>query len=500
FPEALERLAREFGIELPRRPEERRRDEGKERLLELNARAAEYFQRCLWHERMGAAARDYLVKRGIREDTARRFALGYAPAEGLARALEAAKVPPALPETLGLIGKSRQGGWYDRFRERLMFPITGLDGKVIAFGGRLLGEGRAGQPKYLNSPESAVFQKRRSLFGLAAAREAIRAKDRAIVVEGYMDAIALAQAGIENVVAPLGTALTADQIRQLRRFTDSIAVFFDGDAAGRAAAARSFPVFAEVGLFADAAFLPDGHDPDSFVRESGAEGVEALLTRSSPLVDHYLRTLAPPDAPLAGRMRAAQSVAELIGRIRNPIFSGLLARRAAEIYGIAEEQLLKGGRISAPAAPPAAPAAKPAAAGISTQEALLIELLIVHPGLRDTVRDSAGGLLDSEEARALLARILGEDFDASALLEELPLPSRRRAAQALLGESGIYPEPEKILQECVERLANERAQSRLRDLGRQIRDAETRGDEAATQQFQAEKQRLLEETRRLGRK
>jgi len=161
FPEALERLAREAGVELPKRPAEERREQGRERLLRVNAFAMKFFQRALWESPAGAPARDYLARRKIREDTARAFGLGYAPPDGLARALENVKAPLADAESLGLIGKStRGGGWFDRFRSRLMFPITDLAGKTIAFGGRLLASVE-GQPKYLNSPESSLFQKRR---------------------------------------------------------------------------------------------------------------------------------------------------------------------------------------------------------------------------------------------------------------------------------------------------------------------------------------------------
>src|SRR5262245_30873783 len=240
FPEALERLAREAGVELPKRPAEDRLEKGRERLLRVNAFATKFFQRALWEAPAGAAARTYLAERQIHEDTARAFGLGYAPPDGLARAFENVKAPLADAESLGLIGKStRGGGWFDRFRSRLMFPITDLAGKTIAFGGRLL-TAVEGQPKYLNSQESPLFQKRRSVFGLAGARDAINERRRVVLVEGYEDVIALAQAGIREVVAPLGTSLTSDQIRLLKRFTDEFLVLFDGDRAGLGAAARAF--------------------------------------------------------------------------------------------------------------------------------------------------------------------------------------------------------------------------------------------------------------------
>ncbi len=492
FPETLERLARDFGIELPRHPADTRRREGRDRLLQVNEAAAEFFQRCLWKEPSGEVARAYLRKREITETTARTFGLGYAPSEGLARTVESARHSLADAESLGLVAKSQRGGWYDRFRGRLMFPITDLGGSVIAFGGRVIAESHEGQPKYLNSPESALFQKRRSLFGLAAAREAIRKAERAIVVEGYIDAIALAQAGIGNVVAPLGTALTEEQVKLLRRFTDNMIVLFDGDAAGASAALRSFTVFAEVGLFADVAFLPEGQDPDSFVRSAGREAAEKLLGGASPLVDHYLRSLAPADAPLARRMRAAETVAEILGRLENPIFSGLFVRRAAEHLGIAEEQLRQRKRRFEP--PPRAASPAPAVQAVevlSPHESLIVELLAVHPKLRSRIPASAESLFVSEAARALLRKVLEEGAAAEDVLEDLPPVSRDRVAHALLGESDVYGQPEQMLDDAFARLERDGREIQIRSLGRELREAELRGDREAVQRLLVEKQKLV---------
>ncbi len=493
FPEALERLAKEVGVELPKRPDERRRDEGRARLLRVNAFAARFFQKQLWESPAGARPRAYLAERGIREETARAFGLGFAPPEGLAQALEAAKAPLEDAETLGLVARSqRGGGWYDRFRSRLIFPISDLGGKIVAFGGRVL-ETVEGGPKYLNSSESALFQKRRSLFGLEAAREAIHRENQVVVVEGYIDAIMLWQAGIQNVVAPLGTALTPEQIGLLKRFTEAIVVFFDGDRAGAAAAARSFPVFAEVGSFADAAFLPEGHDPDSFVRSEGKEGVERILAAKTPLVDHYLRSLAPADAPLAARLRGAQEVAELLGRVDGPIFKGLLARRAGEFFGLAEQELLGRARPSriAPASSPAAPSA-PRPPALSSHESLIVELLLVAPVLAEALPAEIDSCFEHEEALSILDRIRagGRSLDPSEILPELSTEARDRVARSLLGEADIYVEPSRMLADCLAKLENEAHDRALRALSQKIRAAEQRGDGAALTQLLTEKQRL----------
>jgi len=239
FPEAVRRVAERFGVPLPEEagePAQRR-----EPLAAVNAAAAAFYRGEL-RGSGGARAQAYLRERGLAEETIERFALGWAPGAGeaLARHLRAQGLPLDDALTAGLVLRRDRPdgrvGVFDRFRERVMFPITDTSGKVIAFGGRILPGRPAGgdpPPKYLNSAESPIFRKGHTLYGLALARDAIRKADRAIVVEGYLDVIALAQAGIGEVVAPLGTALTADQLRLLRRFTETVVACFDGDPAGR---------------------------------------------------------------------------------------------------------------------------------------------------------------------------------------------------------------------------------------------------------------------------
>jgi DNA primase len=486
FPEALERLAREAGVELPKRPAEERREQGRERLLRVNAFATKFFQRALWEGPAGAPARDYLAERKIREDTARAFGLGYAPPNGLARAFESVKAPLADAESLGLIGRStRGGGWFDRFRSRLIFPITDLSGKTIAFGGRLLAAVE-GQPKYLNSPESPLFQKRRSVFGLAAARDAINERRRVVLVEGYIDVIALAQAEIRNVVAPLGTSLTGDQIRLLKRFTDEFLVLFDGDRAGIAAAARAFAVFAEVGVFAEAAFLPEGHDPDTFVRQKGAAAIEAILERASPLVDHYLRSLAAPDASLAARRRAADQVTEMLSRLESSTFVGMLQRVAAGYFGISEDQLTPRGpgRRSEPEQLSTA-----SRTDLTSHESQILELLLVRPELVSKLPPAIDSIFASGTARALFERIRAEG-DPRELLGQLPRDAADRVARAWLGEPDIYPDPQRMLDECLKGLAERTLESRLRAITQKIREAQNRGDTGEAAALLAEKHKL----------
>jgi len=379
FPDAVRRVAARFGIPVPE-------DEGGSRprgepLVTVNAAAAAFFQAELAGP-AGARARAYLAERGVGEGAVRRFGLGYAPASGeaLGRHLRAKGFPVEDCLTAGLLlRRDRPGagtGLLDRFRDRLMFPISDAGGRIVAFGGRVLpGRPTAGDPppKYLNSPESPLFRKGHTLYGLSQARDAIRQTGRAIVVEGYLDLIALAEAGVAETVAPLGTALTVEQLRTLRRFTERVIACFDGDAAGRRAAARSFPVFVEAGLWGQGAFLPAGEDPDSYVRAHGAAALERCLAGAVPLVDAYVTELAGPDAAAVGRRaEAAREVARILKKVRNPFEHDVLARLAAARLGVREEVLRSEGAVEPPAP-------VPAASGARGPEALLVELMAADP-------------------------------------------------------------------------------------------------------------------------
>ncbi len=287
FPEAVERLAREAGLEVPRpTPEARARYDRRQRLQAALEAAAEWYERQL-RAAAGKAARDYLAGRGLDDVTIARFRLGYAPrGNGLKAALLRRGFEEALLFDAGLLGRPDDGREsYDYFRDRIVFPITDMRGRVIAFGGRVMGDGT---PKYLNSRESELFRKGATLYGLAPALKAARESGEVLVTEGYMDVIALNRAGIQTAVAPLGTALTEAQIELLWRIADEPVLCFDGDDAGRRAAGRAaeraLPLL-RPGKSLRFVALPAGEDPDSLVRQRGAGGFRELTARARGLVD-----------------------------------------------------------------------------------------------------------------------------------------------------------------------------------------------------------------------
>ncbi|HVJ43525.1 MAG TPA: DNA primase [Dongiaceae bacterium] len=292
FRNAVEKLAGEAGLVVPQEsPESRDRAEHQATLTGVMELAAKFFEAHLGAS-AGKAGLDYLRKRGLTPDTLKRFRLGYAPDSrtALKAHLEKQSVPEALSVEAGLLIKPEEGGaTYDRFRGRVMFPILDRRGQVIAFGGRILTDEK---PKYLNSPETPLFHKGRVLYGLSLAQKAARDKNEVIATEGYMDVIALAQAGFPQAVAPLGTALTEEQIELLWRLVPEPILCFDGDAAGQKAAARAaervMPIL-KPGLSLRFAWMPAGEDPDSLIKAQGATAMRQILDQTEPLVEVFWR-------------------------------------------------------------------------------------------------------------------------------------------------------------------------------------------------------------------
>jgi DNA primase len=487
FPEAVEAVAARFGIPLPREAVAGPRS-ATAPLVAAHAVAAAFY-RAAFRGPQGARARTYLAERGVGDAVIERFALGYAPGSGDALVKHLATQGVRREDALaaGLVARRADGGLYDRFRDRVIFPIADTAGRVCAFGGRVLpGSARPGAdapPKYLNSPESPIFQKGRTLYGLALARAAIRERGRAVVVEGYLDVVALAQAGIEEAVAPLGTALTVDQLRVLRRLSERVIACFDGDAAGRRAAARSFPVFVEAGLWGHGVFLPSGDDPDTFVRARGGDDFRALLDLPVPLVDAFVRDLAGPDREAAGRhTQAARDVLRVLGRVADPLEREPLIRLAAEYLGVREETLRahSGPRETPAQAPERAAAAEPAR-GEARAEILIVELLAVDPAVAPRV--AAEGIVrefEDDACRSAAEKLLGasDEDTRRRVIEDLPPPIRDRIVQRVLHEDS-EEDRARMVADCIARIRRYRHRCRSRELRAELHEAEIRGDQHA---------------------
>ena len=428
FPEAVEELATRLGLEVPHEGGvDRSAQRADEPLYELMARVAHFYTEQLARE---PRAREYLAKRGLTAATCERFAIGYAPDSWneLLRRFGASDGERKRLSEAGLIiererGAGREGEhYYDRFRDRVMFPIRDARGRVIAFGGRVID---AGEPKYLNSPETVLFHKGRELYGLYETRRARRNLDRLVVVEGYMDAVSLHQAGVEYAVATLGTATTAEHFRRIFRLVPAVVFAFDGDRAGRAAAWRALQQAlpeAREGREIRFLFLPQGQDPDTLILAEGRTAFEERLALAVPLSEYLVRELSEQGdlGSADGRARFAEQARPLFARVPEGVYRELLLERLAQVVGLSAarlEALWSTGKSDAPAASaPARPsaAARPArGAGRGSLVRQAIVRLLHFPAIAPEVTAAERAGLDaSEEPGAALLRELLDDLRA----------------------------------------------------------------------------------------
>jgi DNA primase len=346
FPEAVRELAEHVGVRIPEQAAASG-DGSSEVLAALMEKICRYFERTLLEPSSGRSARAYLERRGVSAKAREAFRVGLAPAgwDGLLRAATSAGVPVAQLEAAGLIIKGKSGSHYDRFRHRLIFPIMDARSRIVGFGGRSL-EGQ--EPKYLNSPETALYTKGRHLFGLPQAKDAMVRLKTAVVVEGYFDCVVLWDAGVAHAVSPLGTAMTSDQARLLKRYVDDVVLAFDADAAGEQATLRGIDLLVEAGLQVRIASLPEGVDPDECVRSLGRERFERLLAEQSlNLFDFLVQTARRrlPGRLAEDKVRAAQFVLPTIAKVPNAMlrreYVRLLADRLQLDESAVAEELTK---------------------------------------------------------------------------------------------------------------------------------------------------------------
>src|SRR5277367_5361326 len=486
FPEAIRAVAEKCGIAIPkpreRSPEERKENQQRSALVEMHREAAAFFARSLHESPEGKLATAYLEDRGLDRETMKRFGLGFAPSSGdaLLRFLKQ-KYPEKLLDVSGLISRDQGGRSFDRFRRRIMFPIANEGGKVIAFGGRAMGDD---MPKYMNSPETPIYSKSTVLYHLDRAKEGLRQNDFGVLVEGYMDAIAVARAGIMNVIASCGTSLAEPQIRLLGRFTRRVVVNYDPDTAGHAATERSLILLLEKEFDVRVLALPGGADPDKFLKEQGAEAYKKLLTQASPYLDYLIGRARLMDRTTAnGRVAALNFLMPYIQRLPNGLLRSEWATRIASELHVDEPVLREALRRAAterrsevkPKAELLGPAVKPA-------ERLIIRMLVEAEGFREQLAQElmASALhrgLESERLLQLLISKVGDKPDPAALAAALEERDRR-----LLFEILFEPVPEPTWDDatnCLNVLRSLRVEEEMADLQRKI-EAKPSSDELRT--------------------
>lgn len=509
FPEAVERVAKRYGLVVERiaRADGVRQAGVKEGLYRVNEIAAANYHRILLDHHEGKQALAYLKGRGVDEAMVRRFMLGYAPqrSSGLLDLLHREKGSIEAALQLGLIGRRDPQGLHEKFFSRVIFPIIDAAGKVVGFGGRVLNNGL---PKYLNSSDTPLFRKGSTLYGLYQAREGIRKADRVVIVEGYLDALALSQFDLPYVVATLGTALTFDHVRLLSRYTKNIIALFDGDDAGRKAAARSFEIFAEGGILAQAAFLPKGEDPDTFVRRRGRAALEAVLAEAVPLADYYFSWLEERHGKsMEGKSQTAGEISRLLLKIHNPFEIDLLVRRAIDRLGIREETLRRapprpGLRPSTRASEIAAPAGPSSREDVAQRS--LISLMLSFRAVISLVVGDAEWRLWLEPKWQELVDVISAEWREQGQVDLFRVSQKLSSARAseisalaLEGENISQAECDKIAADCIAHLRRRYLRNLEQKLRTAIRAAEEQKDEKAKRERILEWQDVVRKERQL---
>ena len=490
FPEAAETLAKRVGVELPKRSYEDNKAVGlTTQLYRINELAADYYEAIL-NSLQGSKARDYLLKRGISGETIKKFKLGFAPEkwDGLINHLRQKGISLGLIEKAGLILAKEDGGYYDRFRNRIIFPILDIKSRPVGFGARVLDDSL---PKYVNSPETPVYTKGKNLYGLNFAKDDIRDGDCAVIVEGYLDFIIPFQAGIRNIVASQGTALTDDQVRLLKRYCRRVVVVFDGDSAGELAALRSLDIFIEAELDVGIVALPKGSDPDTFVRRRGPGELSSAITGAQSLFDYKLAALSSrfDRKDIQGKVNIASGMLETIAKIKNALMRSEYIKKLSQELEVKEEALLQeAGRVKLErrvldSGTPTSDTKK--LADISPVEKLLIKLMLEESELIRRIKEHLNpeDFLNSHASRIVSLMFdladQGKEIGPHVLMHHLGEEEISR----LVCESVFMPDTlseehrERVVDDCIKRIKEDRAKLRKQALHDEIKIAQGLGDE-----------------------
>jgi len=499
FPEAARGLARRYGIDLPKiKISEADKEENLKRewLFELNELAASYYHNLLINEKEGKEAREYLRQRGIGNDVIIDHRVGYAQNswDGLLKFLLKKGVPLSRVSEVGLIIPKKAQGFYDRFRGRMIFPIININGKVIGFGGRVLDNTL---PKYLNSPESSIYNKSNSLYGLKVAKDFIRSEDKVIVVEGYFDLLSLNQYGIKNVAATLGTSLTTGHIRILRRYTNNIITVFDADEAGEKAAARSLDILLKHGASPKIAVLPSGFDPDSFVKKVGEEGFKEIIAGSMPLIEFAINeVIKRHDASsVEGKVKIIEDVTPILAKIENKIERDIYIQRVSNRLGIKEDTIVsqlrktkKGGSVLQEK-------------GVQFMdedivEKLLLKLMLLNNEVVHKIQEEAIIEEFVNKQYKEIGLLLLEEFnrqgriDSGKVINCLEDENSKSLISQLSIEKESIEDVPKILKDCMNKIRMHKVDEEIKILDIKIKEAEEKKDEVLQREFLISRQEL----------
>jgi len=510
FPEAVERLARRAGVELPKEDRGQKSVEQDENFLlyRVNELAQKFYQSELFGS-AGKKALEYLKQRGLSLQDIERFGLGYAPPgwDNLIQHLEGRGLSRQLALEAGLVVPRDDGnGVYDRFRDRVIFPIRDLVGRVRGFGARVLDDSI---PKYINSPETPIYKKGEMLYGLELAKDSIRKKERVIIVEGYFDRISLDLFGFKEAVASLGTAFTEAQARIVGRYTRNVFLVFDADEAGRKASFRALPVFLSAGILPYLVLMPDGFDPDDLVRKQGAFAFEGLIENAPRLLDYYLESqLAETGSDLVKKGEKVRELSGTIALIPMGVERELYLKKLAELSGVSMSRILRTilrDRVLA------SPAEKPEEPGKISfnwlgSEELILSCLVNHPTkelahliLDQKIPDQLPDSTLSQYLRVVSEEILqkgkAEPADYFQILNNSKWESI--AGRALIEKSPFQEEQIfRVLNDAIAELNKRREEEMEQELTRRLNTAKKEGNDQLVMELLAEKNRLIQRRRK----
>jgi len=510
FPQAVEELAKRYGVQLPSRElsaTQNKEMAKREALFHINQIASEYFHDLLTKRREGEEGRKYLSQRGISQEVIVEHRLGTSTDrwDGLVQYLQEKKVSLELAWELGLIFPKKREGWYDAFRGRILFPIFDLHQRIVGFGGRVI---REGQPKYLNSPESSIYHKGEVLYGLQVAKRYATEKDCVIIVEGYFDLLTLHQYGLNHSVATLGTALTTQHIRTLKRYTKNLITLFDADQAGVQATLRSLPLFLEEEVAGKTIVLPKGEDPDGFLRKGNLEDFGKRAERAVPLIDFFFeRLMKTTDVKsIDGKVSVAKEGVALLGKIPDKIRRDFYTKALAERLDVKESFLYEMLRFSPK---------EPSKVGedfrkssmersFPKSEEIVVRLMVHHPEVIPTI--SKEGVVKEFES-PILQKIAEAIEDLYQRKGRLDLPEalanfeedlKGRLCEFAFQESGLEGgDQEKILQDCIQKIREKRLKKEKGELLKRIKEAEKQQEEKKLVPLLKERQELAKRERGL---
>ena len=499
FPEVLKVLAERAGIPLPRNSSDNSTDPGhKERasLRKLNEAATRYFQSLLKNPEGGLSARNYLTSRHFDAETLERYRVGWAAPTWKGLLTHVQQKSSVTQEQLlksGLIIKKEDSSTvYDRFRGRVIFPIKDLHSNIIGFGGRSINE--EDQPKYLNSPETLLYQKSETLFGMDQAKQAIRKENQVILVEGYFDQMRAVQHGVEYVVATCGTALTDKQASMLRNHAETAILIFDSDSAGRSAAEKGFDILLEHGMNVKIVVLPDGQDPDSFIQEQGAESFLEKIRNAKPFMESYIDALvreSPGQTP-ADKVKMANQILPLLTKIKNTVERSAWLEKFTSKTNIDDRTFLKELSKALTQNQPRMAETKSELAPLLNLEKHLVHLILSDKETAQMVflevdpEDFSDPIL-KKIAQTCRQKINNdEDLRIDQLLGQTEDPETRNVLSRLGLESVEFESPERTMKDCIGKFKNIHLKSKIKDLKLQRLDAAKAGQVERSQELQAQ--------------